>query len=151
MNKELVLLKKDTARIIIISSGNIGYLIAKSVRTYNKDCEILLINPFNLSSIYCDVVEIDRYDLDFEEQDILGKNYDFPILKECIDKIDKNKKRVNTREKDYEYIFLIVAKESGFFSNIKLNSKELQDKIFIFWKMWIVILLQKILFILRNF
>ena len=126
LNKEFILLKENKARIIILSNGNIGYLIAKSVRVYNRDCEILLINPFN-SSIYSEAIEIDMYDLDFEEKKILEKKYNFTISKECIRKIDKNKKIVNTKEKDYEYTFLIVAKESGFFSNIKFNSKELNE------------------------
>ncbi|MBY0540271.1 MAG: hypothetical protein K2P52_02510 [Campylobacterales bacterium] len=126
LNKEVILLKDNKARIIILSNGNIGYLIAKSVRVYNKDCEILLINPFN-SSIYSEAIEIDMYDLDFEEKKILEKKYNFTISKECIKKIDKNKKIVNSKGKDYEYSFLIVANESSFFSKMKLNSKELQE------------------------
>ncbi|MDY0053008.1 MAG: hypothetical protein RBR65_10750, partial [Aliarcobacter sp.] len=94
---------------------------------YNKDCEILLINPFN-SSIYSEAIEIDMYDLDFEEKKILEKKYDFEISKECVNGIDKNKKTVNTKEKDYEYTFLIVANESSFFSKIKFNTKDLENE-----------------------
>jgi hypothetical protein len=125
-NKELVLLDKNKARIIILANENIGCLIAKSVRVYNKECEILLINPFD-TPICNEAIEIDMSNLDFEEKKLLEKEYNFSISKECINVIDKNKKRVKTRDKEYEYTFLIVAKKSGFFSNIKFNSKELQE------------------------
>lgn len=128
LNKELIGLEKNKTRVVILSSGKIAYLLAKSVRVYNRDCEILLINPFDSFYAYSESVAVDVNEINFEEKDILEKKYNFRTSNECVIKIDKNKKIVNTKEKDYEYSFLVVTKESGFFSNIKFTSKELEDK-----------------------
>jgi NADPH-dependent 2,4-dienoyl-CoA reductase/sulfur reductase-like enzyme len=102
-------------RVVVIGGGFAGLSVAKTIKTQNKDAEVLVFDAKNVfascpySNFWLTQNKPASYDELLFSSHIPASKYGYEVINQTVIAIDRENKRVSTLSNEYEYSLLVVA------------------------------------------